>query len=134
MELAVLTLQNNAVNQERSRQIRDYHKKKGQTLTIRFSEDLAHILLEAPCLFIPDPSLLGEGAVLDGWVKTCPDHLELYPQQEGTTIHLQLDSELMAELEQIRSLVSSKTQAEVIQEMLMRGLRSYQAEQKKLRP
>ena len=133
MERAVVTLQNTAVNQEKSRQIRDYHKKNGQPLTIRFSEELTHIILEAPCLFLPDPALLEGGAVVDGWIKNGPDHLEIHPLQEGTTIQLQLDSELIAELKQIRTIVSSKTQAEVIQEMLMRGLRAYQEEQARQR-
>jgi len=131
MERAVLTLQNTAVNQEKSRQIRDYHKKNGQPLTIRFSEELTHIILEAPCLFLPAATQLDETAVVDGWIKECSDHLEIYPLQEGTTIQLRLDSELIKELKQIRTLVNRKTQAEVIQEMLMRGLRAFQEEQGK---
>lgn len=130
MELAVITMKNHRTNQEISRQIRDYHKKKGQPLAIRFSEELTHIILEAPCLFIPSPDLLDKEAVITGTLRSTHDHVEIVPVKSGETIHLYLDSELIAELEQIRSLVNDKTQDEVIQEMLMRGLRSYLSEQK----
>jgi len=66
MELAVISMKNHVENQEISRQIRDYHKKKGQPLAIRFSEELTHIILEAPCLFIPDPSMLNRTSASQG--------------------------------------------------------------------
>lgn len=130
MELAEITMKNDLANQEISRQIRDFHKKKGQPLAIRFSEELTHIILEAPCLFIPSPTLLGEEMMITGIVRTYSDHVEIVAPKSGETIHLYLNSELIAELELIRSLVNHKTQDEVIQEMLMRGLRSYLSEHK----
>ncbi|TQR36709.1 hypothetical protein [Brevibacillus brevis] len=128
MELAVLTLENTVANQERSRQIRDLHKKKGQTLAIRFSEELTHIILEAPCLYIPVHEWLDEAVVIEGIVKKSTDYYELHPRAKGKTVNLHLDSELVAELELIRSLVSSKTQQEVLRELFVRGMRSYLAE------
>jgi hypothetical protein len=133
MELAAITMKNHLENQEISRQIRDFHKKKGQPLAIRFSEELTHIILEAPCLFIPSPSFLCTDAMITGTVRTFPNHTEIVPAKSGETINLYLNSELIAELEQIRSLVSHKTQDEVIQEMLMRGLRSYLSEREEPR-
>ncbi|MFS0553277.1 hypothetical protein [Brevibacillus sp. 179-C9.3 HS] len=128
MELAVITLENTITNQERSRQIRDLHKKKGQTLAIRFSEDLTHIILEAPCLYIPDHELLDGAVAIVGALKKTAEHYEIHPRSKGKTVNLHLDSELVAELEQIRSLVNSKTQQEVIRELFIRGMRSYLAE------
>ncbi|WP_039070299.1 hypothetical protein [Brevibacillus borstelensis] len=129
METAVITLGNTVENQEYSRQIRDLHKKKGQPLTIRFSEELTHIILEAPCLYVPDRNILGKEAVVEGVVKKNGNHLEIHPRSKGKTINLHLDSELVNELEQIRLKVASKTQHDVILEMFVRGLRAYQAEQ-----
>jgi urease accessory protein UreE len=129
MELAVITLANTLENQERSRQIRDFHKKKGQPLAIRFSEELTHIVLEAPCLYLPDRQVLGADAVVEGSVRKCTGHYEIHPRNKGKTINLHLDSELAAELEQIRARVSSKTQHDVILEMFVRGMRAYLAEQ-----
>lgn len=131
MELAVITLDNTAANQELSRTIRDFHKKKGQPLAIRFSEELTHIILEAPCLYIPKSQTLGNDAVIDGQLRTCQGHSEVHPRSKGKTINLHLDSELAAELELIRSRVSSKTQHEVILDMFVRGLRSYREEEMK---
>ncbi|MGG1661220.1 hypothetical protein [Brevibacillus sp. NRS-1366] len=128
MELAVITLKNTPANQEISRQIRDFHKKKGQPLAIRFSEELTHIILEASCLYLHDPKLLDSTTVIDGHLRKSAGHYEIHPRSKGKTINLHLDSELVAELAQIRSLVSSKTQQEVIRELFIRGMRSYLAE------
>ncbi|HBZ79920.1 MULTISPECIES: hypothetical protein [Brevibacillus] len=129
MELAVIMLENTVDNQAFSRQIRDFHKKKGQPLAIRFSEELTHIILEAPCLYIPDPMQLDPRTILDGTIRQVASHGEIHPRHKGKTVNLHLDSELVAELEQIRALVSSKTQQEVIRELFVRGMRSYLAEQ-----
>ncbi|MGG4442226.1 hypothetical protein [Brevibacillus fortis] len=128
MELAVITLENTVTNQERSRQIRDLHKKKGQPLAIRFSEELTHIILEAPCLYIRHHEWLDEAVVIEGTIKKSAEYYELHPRTKGKTVNLHLDSELVAELELIRSLVSSKTQQEVLRELFVRGMRSYLAE------
>ncbi|GED72282.1 hypothetical protein BRE01_59840 [Brevibacillus reuszeri] len=129
MELATITLENTVQNQEVSRQIRDYHKKKGQPLAIRFSEELTHIILEAPCLYVPDLEQLTQNIVIEGHLRKCSTHSEVHPRGKGKTVNLHLDSELVAELEQIRSHVNSKTQQEVIRELFIRGMRSYLAEQ-----
>ncbi|MGN7470412.1 hypothetical protein [Brevibacillus sp. SAFN-007a] len=128
MELAVIMLENTVDNQELSRQIRDFHKKKGQPLAIRFSEALTHIILEAPCLYLPDPTQLDPRAILDGHIRQTAGHGEVHPRSKGKTVNLHLDSELVAELEQIRALVSSKTQQEVVRELFVRGMRAYLAE------
>jgi hypothetical protein len=129
MEQAVITLENIPTNQETSRQIRDFHKKKGQPLAIRFSEELTHIILEAPCLFIPDAVQLDKEAIIDGHLRICSGHSEIHPRSKGKTVNLHLDSELVAELEQIRARVGSKTQHEVIRELFVRGMRAYLAEE-----
>lgn len=128
METVSIRLPNTIENQDYSRQIRDFHKKRGQPLSIRFSEELTHIVLEAPCLYLPQRKALGKGAIVDGVLKKNGSHYEIHPRSKGKTINLHLDSELVAELEQIRMKVSSKTQHEVILEMFIRGLRAYQAE------
>jgi hypothetical protein len=129
MDTATITFVNTADNQELCRQIRDFHKKKGQPLNIRFDEGLTHIILEAPCLYVPEQKTLGKDAVVNGSVKKCTGHYEIHPRGKGKTINLRLDSELVAELEQIRAHVASKTQHEVILEMFIRGMRAFKAEQ-----
>lgn len=129
MELAVITLENTVTNQEISRSIRDLHKKKGQPLAIRFSEELTHIILEAPCLYIPDPNQLDDATVIEGQLRQSNGHYEIHPKSKGKTINLHLDSELVAELELIRSRVNSKTQSEVIRELFIRGMRAYLEEE-----
>jgi hypothetical protein len=129
MQPASITLVNTRENQELCRHIRDLHKKKKQPLTIRFSEGLTHIVLEADCLYLPDQHQLGRDTVIDGYVKKCSRHYEIHPRGKGKTINLHLDSELVAELEQIRTRVTSKTQHEVILELFIRGIRAFQAEQ-----
>ncbi|MED4780901.1 hypothetical protein [Brevibacillus choshinensis] len=129
MELAVITLENTITNQEISRSIRDLHKKKGQPLAIRFSEELTHIILEAPCLYVIDPNQFDDKTVIDGQLRHSSGCYELHPRSKGKTINLHLDSELVAELELIRSRVNSKTQSEVIRELFIRGMRSYLAEE-----
>ncbi|MFD2371468.1 hypothetical protein ACFSO0_16195 [Brevibacillus sp. GCM10020057] len=129
MEQATITLENTPANQQISRTIRDFHKKKGHPLTIRFSEEMTHIILEAPCIYLPGPHPPDETAVIDGQLRKCAGHFEVHPKNKGKTINLHLDSELAAELEQIRSRVSSKTQSEVIRELFIRGMRSYLAEE-----
>ncbi|MFY0544269.1 hypothetical protein [Brevibacillus sp. H7] len=129
MEAASITFANSTENQELCRHIRDFHKKKGQPLTIRFSEGLTHIVLEAACLYLPNQQALGKDAIVKGSVKKCFSHYEIHPRSKGKTINLHLDSELVAELEQIRAHVASKTQHEVILEMFIRGMRAYREEQ-----
>ncbi|WNC12347.1 hypothetical protein [Brevibacillus brevis] len=132
MNLAVITMENTVANQEVSRTIRDLHKKKGQPLAIRFSEELTHIILEAPCLYILEPELLDEKAVVDGQWRKAAHGYEIHPKCRGKTVHLHLDSELVAELELIRNRVNSKTQSEVIRELFIRGMRSYLEEEEGL--
>ncbi|QRG65317.1 hypothetical protein [Brevibacillus choshinensis] len=129
MELAVITLENTVTNQEISRRIRDLHKKKGQPLAIRFSEELTHIILEAPCLYILNPDQFDDTAVIEGQLRHNHGHYEIHPKSKGKTVNLHLDSELVAELELIRSRVNSKTQSEVIRELFIRGMRAYLAEE-----
>jgi len=129
MELAVMTLENTLANQQISRSIRDFHKKRGQPLAIRFSEEMTRIILEAPCLCLPGPHPPDAKAVIDGQLRKCAGHVEIHPRSKGKTINLHLDSELVAELELIRSRVSSKPQSEVIRELFIRGMRSYLAEE-----
>lgn len=128
MKEVSLILPNTTEYQEICREIRDLHKKRNQPLTIYFSEGLTHIHLEAACLLLPDKRALSKEAKIEGTVKKMAGHYEIVPREKGKTINLYLDSELVAELEQIRSHVASKTQHEVILDMFIRGLRAYQAE------
>jgi hypothetical protein len=129
MEHVSLMLPNTPENQALCRQIRDAHKKRSQPLTIRFDEGLTHIILEAPWLYVPDQRALGKDVQIRGQVRKMGAHYEIHPRVKGKTINLHLDSELVAELEQIRAHVASRTQHEVILEMFIRGMRAYQAEQ-----
>lgn len=125
----MLILPNTAENQAFCREIRDLHKKRNQPLTIHFSEGLTHIHLAAPCLYIQDKRILGKEAKIEGIVKKTTTHYEIHPHEKGKTINLYLDSELVAELEQIHAYVQKKTRQEVILDLFIRGMRAYQAEQ-----
>ncbi|MGC5323842.1 hypothetical protein [Brevibacillus sp. SYSU BS000544] len=116
-------------NQKIARQIRKYHKQQQQPLSVFFSEDASQLVLESACLFIPDKSLLPTEAIINGLVNKTESHYEIHPRTRGKTINLHLDSELVAELEEIRKHVQSKTQHDVILEMFIRGIRAYREEQ-----
>lgn len=116
-------------NQKIARQIRKFHKEREQPLTVFFSDDTSQLVLEAPCIYISDKKLLPPDAVINGLVNKTESHYEVHPRTKGKTINLHLDSELVAELEQIRKHVQSKTQHDVILEMFIRGIRAYREEQ-----
>lgn len=120
---------NTSDNQKIARQIRKFHKQRQQPLSVFFSEDATQLVLEAACLFIPDKSLLTTEAIINGLVNKTKSHYEIHPRTRGKTINLHLDSELVAELEEIRKHVQSKTQHDVILEMFIRGIRAYRDEQ-----
>ena len=120
---------NTSENQKIARQIRNFHKELQQPLKVFFSEDATQLVLEAACLFVPDKSLLPTDAIINGLVNKTASHYEIQPRTKGKTINLHLDSELVAELEQIRKYVQSKTQHDVILEMFIRGIRAYREEQ-----
>ncbi|WP_019119290.1 hypothetical protein [Brevibacillus massiliensis] len=123
-----LTLPNTTELQAFCRAIRDCHREREQPLAIRFSEQATHIVLEGPVILLPMHPPLPKEAKIVGTVKQVDNRHEIHPQEKGKTINLHLDSELVAELEQIRRHVARKTQHEVILEMFVRGLRSFQQE------
>ncbi|MGD8191220.1 hypothetical protein ACQCN2_14670 [Brevibacillus ginsengisoli] len=124
-----ITFENTVENQDICRQIRRYHKKLEQPLLITFRDEATEIVLEAAILYIPDKKLLPKDATINGLVKKTTTHYEIHPRSKSKTINLHLDSELVAELEQIRQHVQSKTQHDVILEMFIRGMRAYRREQ-----
>ncbi|UFJ42300.1 hypothetical protein LOK74_07370 [Brevibacillus humidisoli] len=126
--IVTLTLPNTLEHQHLCREIRDYHKRHERPLSISFDEAMSQIRLQADCIYLPDKRVLKREAVIDGIVKKRTAHYEILPRSKGKTINLHLDSELAAELEQIRNHVSSKTQHEVILDLFVRGLRSFQEE------
>lgn len=129
MTTVSITMANTIETQAICRQIRSYHKKLEQPLHVAFNTDATEISLEAAILYIPDKKLLPNEAVIHGLVKKTAKHYEIHPRAKSKTINLHLDSELVAELEQIRQHVQSKTQHDVILEMFIRGMRAYREEQ-----
>ncbi|WP_126426691.1 hypothetical protein [Brevibacillus marinus] len=127
--IVTLTLPNTPAHQQLCREIRDFHNRQKRPLTITFPEQMTRIRLEAACLYLPDQRALSAEAVIDGIVKKRGSHYEIHPRGRGKTVNLHLDPALLAELEQIRGHLSGKTQREAIRELLVRGLRSVQAEQ-----
>lgn len=120
-----ITFANTVENQAICRQIRRFHKELNQPLTITVTDCATQIYLEAAILYIPDKKLLPRDAIITGLVKKTATQYEIHPRAKSKTINLHLDSELVAELEQIRQHVQSKTQHDVILEMFVRGLRAY---------
>ncbi|GAB7388733.1 hypothetical protein BSNK01_25710 [Bacillaceae bacterium] len=127
---ARIRLKNVLENQEKARRLRDFNRQAGNSLLVSFSDDLSEIVLEGERIVIPEKSWLSGNVGVEGKLEENEIGYELSPQEKGKTVNLHLDAELVAELEQIKNHVRSKTQHEIVLELFKRGLSQYKEEQK----
>ncbi|MCP3762907.1 hypothetical protein NLX67_10960 [Domibacillus sp. A3M-37] len=119
---AKINIQNTLDNQEKARLIRNENRSSGYPVTISFSEDAAEICFEGDLIRIPDSVPFDIIAVVDGQSKMRDGGYDIQPADKGKTVNLHLDAGLVAELNDIRQHVMSKTQHDIILEIFKKGL------------
>jgi hypothetical protein len=125
---AQIKLENNFMNQEIAREIRDRNRDEENLLQVSFSDDLSAIILEGEKIWIPEKELLTDELSIEGNIKEIGKRYEITPKDRGKTVNLHLDVDLVAELEQIKSHVKNKTQHDLLLEFFKRGLDQYKKE------
>lgn len=128
---AKIAIKNNPNNQKIARHIRDANRKKDNDIDISFTDDLKEIIFEGDFIWIPQKDWFEEEMLLEGQVKKKKKGLEIVPKDKGKTINLHLDAELVAELNEIRNHVMSKTQHDIVLDLFKRGLDQYNKENNK---
>jgi hypothetical protein len=127
---AKIRLENTVSNQDKARRIREANRKGENMLDISFKEDLTEIFIEGERILVPEKSLFHEEMLMSGTVKEKDGSIEILPQDKGKTVNLHLDAELVAELNEIKNHVMSKTQHDIILELFKKGLDQYNKENK----
>lgn len=127
---AKIKLENNVPNQENARKIREANRKANNMLDISFKEDLTEIYFEGERILIPEKSMFTEDMLVSGQIKEKDDEIEIFPKDKGKTVNLHLDADLVAELNEIKNHVASKTQHDIILELFKKGLDQYNKENK----
>ncbi|MEK4030608.1 hypothetical protein MKZ02_19020 [Pseudobacillus sp. FSL P4-0506] len=125
---AKISLLNTVQNQEIARKIKQANQAANNTLDISFEKDLSKIFFEGDFIFIPDKSWLSDDMVIEGQTKETEKGYEVRPKDKGKTINLHLDAELVAELNEIKNHVMSKTQHDIILDLFKKGLDQYNKE------
>lgn len=119
---AKIKIQNTPANQEKARLIRNETRSSGHPAAISFSEDVTDIFFESDLIRIPDSVPFDVITVLEGQSKMRDGGYDIQPVDKGKTINLHLDAGLVAELNDIRQHVLSKTQHDIILEIFKKGL------------
>ncbi|MCM3587546.1 hypothetical protein M3182_17560 [Mesobacillus maritimus] len=127
---AKIKLENNVPNQENARKIREANRKANNMIDISFKEDLTEIYFEGERILIPEKSMFTEDILVSGQVKEKDEVIEIFPKDKGKTVNLHLDADLVAELNEIKNHVASKTQHDIILELFKKGLDQYNKENK----
>lgn len=127
---ALIELENTVPNQEIARKIKQANKEADNILTISFAKDLSKIFFEGEYILIPDKSWFSNKLLVEGYAKETELGYEIKPQDKGKTINLHLDAELVAELNEIKNHVMSKTQHDIILDLFKKGLDQYNKENK----
>lgn len=125
---AKIRLLNTVQNQEIARKIKQANQAANNTLDISFEKDLSQIFFEGDSIFIPDKSWFSDDMVIEGQAKESENGYEIRPRDKGKTINLHLDAELVAELNEIKNHVMSKTQHDIILDLFKKGLDQYNKE------
>ncbi|MCM3671191.1 hypothetical protein M3181_19720 [Mesobacillus maritimus] len=127
---AKIKLENNVPNQENARKIREANRNANNMIDISFKEDLTEIYFEGERILIPEKSMFTEDILVSGQVKEKDEVIEIFPKDKGKTVNLHLDADLVAELNEIKNHVASKTQHDIILELFKKGLDQYNKENK----
>lgn len=121
-------LPNTVENQEIARKIKQANEKANNALDISFEKDLSKIFFEGDWILIPDKSYFSNDIIIEGYAKETENSYEIRPKDKGKTINLHLDAELVAELNEIKNHVMSKTQHDIILDLFKKGLDQYNKE------
>ncbi|MGM0903477.1 hypothetical protein [Mesobacillus maritimus] len=127
---AKIRLENNVPNQETARKIREANRDANNPIDISFKEDLTEIFFEGERIFIPEKAMFTEEMLVHGQVKEKAGALEISPKDKGKTVNLHLDADLVAELNEIKNHIVSKTQHDIILEIFKKGIDQYNKEKK----
>ncbi|WP_338752983.1 hypothetical protein [Bacillus sp. FJAT-52991] len=125
-----IVLENTVPNQEIARKIKQANQQANHFLTISFEQDLSKIYFEGEVIILPDKSCFSEEMILEGFAKKTEQGYEIKPKDKGKTINLHLDANLVAELNEIKNHVISKTQHDIILDLFKKGLDQYNKEKK----
>ncbi|MBM7648623.1 hypothetical protein JOC78_001569 [Bacillus ectoiniformans] len=127
---ARIKLKNTTQNQEIARKLKEANKKNEYPVDISFSKDLTEIFFEGECIWIPKKEWFDESMLLEGYANEKESGYEIKPRDKGKTVNLHLDAELVAELNEIKNHVISKTQHDILLELFKKGLDQYNKENK----
>jgi len=127
---AKIRLENNVPNQETARKIREANREANNPIEISFKEDLTEIVFEGERILIPEKTMFTEEMLVHGQVKEKADTIEIAPKDKGKTVNLHLDADLVAELNEIKNHIVSKTQHDIILEIFKKGMDQYNKEKK----
>lgn len=122
---AKIKLKNTKANQEKARLIRDANRLNERAITISFSEDVMDIFFEGEFIRIPDEQIFSDITLLEGQAQKQDGGYDIQPADKGKTVNLHLDAGLVAELNEIRQHVMSKTQHDLLLEIFKKGLDQY---------
>lgn len=117
-------------NQEIARKIREANRNANNPIDISFKEDLTEIFFEGERILIPEKAMFTEAMLVHGQVKEKAETLEISPKDKGKTVNLHLDADLVAELNEIKNHIVSKTQHDIILEIFKKGMDQYNKENK----
>ncbi|MFC0271818.1 hypothetical protein ACFFIX_10165 [Metabacillus herbersteinensis] len=127
---AKIRLKNTISNQEIARKMREANREANNLIDISFKEDLSEIFFEGERILIPEKAWFDEDMLVKGQAKEKDSAIEILPQDIGKTINLHLDAELVAELNEIKNHIMSKTQHDIILDLFKKGLDQYNKENK----
>ncbi len=120
-----IKIENTRDNQEKARLIRDANRDSEHPVTISFSKDAKEIFFHGEFIHIPNEHLFKHITLLEGQVKKRAGGYDIQPANKGKTVNLHLDAGLVAELNEIRQHVMSKTQHDIVLEIFKKGLDQY---------
>lgn len=125
---AKIKMKNTLENQKLARKIRDANLKENTTAEISFNKDLSEIYFEGEEIWIPNQDWFTKEMLVEGRVKQKDNGVEIQPIDKGKTVNIHLDADLVAELNDIRNHVMSKSQHDIVLELFKKGIDQYNKE------
>ncbi|WP_240376845.1 hypothetical protein [Bacillus piscicola] len=125
---AKIKMKNTLDNQKKAREIRDANRDNTKLAEITFSDDLKEIYFEGEGIWIPDKTWYSKDMLVEGQAKEKNGGIEIQPVDKGKTVNIHLDADLVAELNEIRDHVMSKSQHDIVLELFKKGIDQYNKE------
>ncbi|SFE81794.1 hypothetical protein [Alteribacillus iranensis] len=125
---AKIKMKNSIENQSIARNIRDANRERSNTAEISFSKDLSEIYFEGDEIWIPEKQWFTEEMLVEGQAKEREEGIEIQPVDKGKTVNIHLDADLVAELNDIKNHVMSKSQHDIVLELFKKGIDQYNKE------